>query len=46
MALDRSGRMLEIKELLSDMGLSLGMKLASFPDRETLDRMRLEQDKL
>jgi DNA-directed RNA polymerase subunit alpha len=38
--------LLEIKELLSDMGLSLGMKLASFPDRETLDRMRLEQDKL
>ena len=38
--------LLEIKELLAEMGLALGMKLPSFPDRETLDRMRLEQDKL
>jgi DNA-directed RNA polymerase subunit alpha len=38
--------LLEIKELLSEMGLALGMKLPSFPDRESLDRMRLEQDKL
>ena len=37
--------LLEIKELLSEMGLGLGMKLASFPERETLDRMRLEQEK-
>jgi DNA-directed RNA polymerase subunit alpha len=37
--------LLEIKELLAEMGLSLGMKLASFPDREALDRMRLEQEK-
>ncbi len=37
--------LLEIKELLSEMGLGLGMKLTSFPDRETLDRMRLEQEK-
>jgi DNA-directed RNA polymerase subunit alpha len=36
--------LLEIKELLGEMGLSLGMKLPSFPERETLDRMRLEQD--
>ena len=38
--------LLEIKELLAEMGLALGMKLPSFPERETLDRMRLEQDKL
>jgi DNA-directed RNA polymerase subunit alpha len=38
--------LLEIKELLTEMGLALGMKLPSFPDRESLDRMRLEQDKL
>ncbi|RMF24309.1 MAG: DNA-directed RNA polymerase subunit alpha [Deltaproteobacteria bacterium] len=37
--------LLEIKELLSEMGLSLGMKLPNFPPRETLDRMRLEQEK-
>ena len=37
--------LLEIKEILTGMGLSLGMRLASFPDRETLDRMRLEQDR-
>ena len=37
--------LLEIKELLSEMGLALGMKLGSFPDRESLDRMRLEQER-
>ena len=37
--------LLEIKEILTGMGLSLGMRLTSFPDRETLDRMRLEQDR-
>jgi DNA-directed RNA polymerase subunit alpha len=37
--------LLEIKELLGEMGLALGMRLPSFPDRETLDRMRLEQEK-
>jgi len=37
--------LLEIKELLAEMGLSLGMKLHGFPDREALDRMRLEQEK-
>jgi DNA-directed RNA polymerase subunit alpha len=36
--------LLEIKELLGEMGLSLGMRLPSFPDRSTLDRMRLDQD--
>jgi DNA-directed RNA polymerase subunit alpha len=37
--------LLEIKEILTGMGLSLGMRIANFPDRETLDRMRLEQDR-
>jgi DNA-directed RNA polymerase subunit alpha len=37
--------LLEIKEILTGMGLSLGMRLPSFPDREALDRMRLEQDR-
>jgi len=37
--------LLEIKELLVEMGLGLGMKLSGFPDRESLDRMRLEQEK-
>ncbi|HEY2772577.1 MAG TPA: DNA-directed RNA polymerase subunit alpha C-terminal domain-containing protein, partial [Candidatus Binatia bacterium] len=37
--------LLEIKEILTGMGLSLGMRLANFPDRETLDRMRIEQDR-
>jgi DNA-directed RNA polymerase subunit alpha len=36
--------LLEIKELLGEMGLALGMRLPGFPERETLDRMRLEQD--
>ncbi len=30
----------EIKELLGEMGLSLGMKLEDFPGREELDRMK------
>ncbi|TFH25331.1 MAG: DNA-directed RNA polymerase subunit alpha [Myxococcales bacterium] len=37
--------LLEIKELLVEMGLGLGMKLSAFPDRESLDRMRLAQEK-
>ncbi len=37
--------LLEIKELLSEMGLYLGMRLTTFPEREALDRMRLEQEK-
>lgn len=37
--------LLEIKELLVEMGLQLGIRLAGFPDREELDRMRLEQDR-
>lgn len=37
--------LLEIKEILTGMGLGLGMRIANFPDRETLDRMRLEQDR-
>jgi len=36
--------LLEIKEILTEMGLSLGMRIPNFPDREALDRMRLEQD--
>ena len=36
--------LLEIKELLGEMGLALGMRLPNFPDRGTLDRMRLDQD--
>jgi DNA-directed RNA polymerase subunit alpha len=36
--------LLEIKELLGEMGLALGMRLSNFPDRATLDRMRLDQD--
>ncbi len=37
--------LLEIKELLTDMGLSLGMTIVNFPDREALDKMRIEQDR-
>ncbi len=37
--------LLEIKEILSGMGLGLGMRIGTFPDRETLDRMRLEQSR-
>jgi DNA-directed RNA polymerase subunit alpha len=36
--------LLEIKEILTGMGLGLGMRVPNFPDRETLDRMRIEQD--
>jgi DNA-directed RNA polymerase subunit alpha len=35
----------EIKELLSEMGLSLGMKLEGYPGREELERRRLTQEK-
>ena len=35
--------LLEIKELVTDMGLSLGLRLNNFPGREELDRIRLEQ---
>ncbi len=34
----------EIKEILSDMDLHLGMLIASFPTREELERMRQEQE--
>jgi DNA-directed RNA polymerase subunit alpha len=35
----------EIKEILHEMGLSLGMKLESYPTREELDRRRLQREK-
>ena len=35
----------EIKEILHEMGLSLGMKLDSFPPRDDLDRRRLQREK-
>jgi DNA-directed RNA polymerase subunit alpha len=35
----------EIKELLSEMGLSLGMRLENFPPREELERRRLMREK-
>ncbi len=34
----------EIKEILAEMGLSLGMKLDSFPSREEIDQRRKEQE--
>jgi DNA-directed RNA polymerase subunit alpha len=34
----------EIKEILSEMGLSLGMKLDNFPGREEIDVRRKEQE--
>ncbi len=34
----------EIKEILSEMNLSLGMKLDSFPGREEIDQRRKEQE--
>lgn len=34
----------EIKEILSDMDLHLGMAIPSFPSREELDRMRQERE--
>jgi DNA-directed RNA polymerase subunit alpha len=35
----------EIKEILDDMGLTLGMKLENFPPREELERRRLQREK-
>jgi DNA-directed RNA polymerase subunit alpha len=35
----------EIKEVLRDMGLELGMKLENFPSREELDARRREREK-
>ncbi|RMG42766.1 MAG: DNA-directed RNA polymerase subunit alpha [Candidatus Dadabacteria bacterium] len=35
----------EIKEILSEMGLQLGMKLENFPSREALDNMRARGDR-
>ncbi len=35
----------EIKELLAEMGLSLGMRLENFPPREELERRRLMTEK-
>ena len=35
----------EIREILHEMGLSLGMRLDSFPTREELDRRRLQREK-
>jgi len=37
--------LLEIKEVLGEMGLSLGMRIPNFPEREHLDRMRIEQER-
>ncbi len=34
----------EIKEILADMGLSLGMQIPDFPSREELDKMRQERE--
>jgi len=34
----------EIKELLHEMGLELGMHLEAFPPREELDRMRVSRE--
>ncbi|MFQ5478506.1 MAG: DNA-directed RNA polymerase subunit alpha [Candidatus Binatia bacterium] len=36
--------LLEIKELLAAMDLSLGSRIDNFPDREALDQRRLEQE--
>lgn len=35
----------EIKEILEDMGLSLGLKLETFPSREELERRRLQKER-
>ncbi len=35
----------EIKEILQEMGLELGMKLENFPSREELDQRRIEREK-
>ncbi len=34
----------EIKEILADMDLHLGMAIPNFPSREDLDRMRQERE--
>lgn len=34
----------EIKEILADMGLSLGLSIPSFPSREELERMQQERE--
>jgi DNA-directed RNA polymerase subunit alpha len=34
----------EIKEILTEMGLSLGMKLDEFPARKDLDAMKEQTD--
>ncbi len=34
----------EIKEILSEMGLSLGMKIDSFPGRDEIEERRKEQE--
>ena len=34
----------EIKEILSDMGLSLGLKLEEFPARKDLDQLKEQTD--
>ena len=34
----------EIKEILSEMGLSLGMKIDNFPSREEIEERRKEQE--
>jgi DNA-directed RNA polymerase subunit alpha len=36
--------LLEIKDLLITMDLNLGMRLDSFPERDELDKLRLEQE--
>ena len=35
----------EIKEILHEMGLGLGMRLENFPSREELDRRRLQRER-
>ena len=35
----------EIKDILHEMGLSLGVRLENFPTREELDRRRLQREK-
>jgi DNA-directed RNA polymerase subunit alpha len=34
----------EIKEILADMGLQLGLVIPNFPSREELERMRQERE--
>ena len=35
----------EIKEILHEMGLGLGLRLEGFPTREELDRRRLQRER-